>query len=380
MGEFLPCVFSSRRPQNVAQMKAHLGNDFGQVRWLVGLGQKLQYMKAGALNVVEVGDLCKVMAFGIDLANSRKKPVVLISDDIGGFFAFVGSPANWASPWHGCRLGLSDYTARILAAMRQVAAPLGGVACCPNARNQLQSPEVSYCSFFTMDFMVFDPPLSFPVDFHRDVQHKLDYHVIASALAAVGAVCRLNRFSVAAGHYAAGGGAGSRDARHKSELRACHWLQRRWGAAAFRVNSQREAQVIFRGCQLLERANMRLPALHRELLAATLPTQWSGLRDSAAIKAAIGAAARRAKSKAKAGAVCRGRSPWGKCAMTAAQRQRLHRARTALRDVVCELRLARCSTCVPRPLQAGLSSQALSMAERQEVRRSRQARRASSDR
>ena len=177
--------------------------------------------------------------------------------------------------------------------------------------------------------MVFDPPLSFPVDFHPDVQHKLDYHVIASALAAVGAVCRLNRFSVDAGHYAAGG-AGSRDARRKSDLRACRWLQRRWGAAAFRVNSQREAQVIFRGDQLLERASMRLPALHSELHAATLPTQWSGLRDSAAIKAAIGAAARRAKSKAKAGAVCRGRSPWGKCAMTAAQRQRLHRARTAL--------------------------------------------------
>ena len=380
MGEFLPCVFSSRRPQDVLQMKAHLGNDFGQVRWLVGLGEKVQYMKAGAFNVVEVGDLCKVMAFGIDLANSSKKPVVLIADDICGFFAFVGSPAKWGSPWHGCRLGLSDYTARILAAMRQVAAPLGGVACCPNARNQLQSSEVSYCSFFTMDFMVFDPPLRFPVDFHPDVQHKLDYHVIASALAVVGAVCRLNRFSVHAGHYAEGG-AGSRDARHKSDLRACRWLQRRWGAAAFRVNSRREAHVIFRACQLLERADMRLPALHRELEAASVPTQWSGTCDSTAIMAAIGAAARRAKGKAKAGAVCRGRSPWGKCAMTAAQRQRLHRARTALRDVVCELKKASGSTCDPRHLQAaGLCKRALSMAERQEVSRSRRARRASSGR
>ena len=156
------------------------------------------------------------------------------------------------------------------------------------------------------------------------------------------------------------------------------------GAAAFRLNSRREAQVIFSGCQLLERAGMRLPALHRELDAAMVPTKRSGMRDSAAIKAAIGAAigaaARRAKGKAKAGAVCRGRSPWGKCAMTAAQRQRLHRARTALRDVVCELRLASGSTCEPRPLQAGPSTRALSMAERQEVSRSRRARRASSGR
>ena len=162
MVKFLPCVFSARRPKNVARMKALFGNDFGNVRWLVGLGEKLQYMKAGALNVVEVGDLCKVMAFGIDLANSSKTPVMLISDDIRAFFAFVGSPASWTSPWHGCRLELADFTMRILAAMRQVAAPLGGVACSANARNQLLSPAVSYCHFFTMDFMVLDPPSQFP--------------------------------------------------------------------------------------------------------------------------------------------------------------------------------------------------------------------------
>ena len=363
MVEFLPCVFSSRRPQSVAQMKVHLGNDSGQVRWLVGLGEKLQYIKAGASNVEEVGDLCKVMAFGIDLANASKKPAVLISDDIRGFFAFVGSPACWTSPQHGCRLGLSDFTARILAAMRQVAAPLGGVACSPNAPHQLQAPEVSYCHFFTMDFMVFDPPLNFSVDFHLDVQHKLDYHIIASALAAVGAVCRLNRFSIDARHYTAGG-AGSGDARRKSDRRACRWLQRRWGADAFRLNPQREAQVVLHGCQLVKRAGMRLPALHRALYAATVPTK----SDSKAIRAAIGAGAakagaRRGKAKAKAkAAVGGGRSPWGKYAMTEAQRQRLHRARTALREVVRKLRGPPCK-------------RVLSAAERQEVHRARRVRR-----
>ena len=149
------------------------------------------------------------------------------------------------------------------------------------------------------------------------------------------------------------------------------------GAGAFRVNSQRQGQVIFRGCQLVERADVRLPALHRELYAATVPTQWSGMRAYAAIMAAVGAAFR-GKGKAKAGPVCRGRSPWGKCAMTAAQRQRLHRARTALREVVRELGLARGSKC--EPLQAGPSKRALSMAERQEVSRACRARRASAGR
>jgi len=189
-------------------MKDHIGNDAGKVRWLVGLGEKVQYMKAGASHVVEIGDLCNVMAFGIDLANTSQTPVVLLSDDIRGFFAFVGSPAKWTSPWHGSRLKISDFTRRILARMRQVAAPLGGVACCSNARSQLQAPEVSYNHFFTMDFMVLDPPINFLVDFHPDVQHKLDYNIIASALAAVGAVCRLNRFSIDAHHNTAGGGGG----------------------------------------------------------------------------------------------------------------------------------------------------------------------------
>ena len=296
MVEFLPCVFSSRRPHSVGPMKVHLGNASGKTRWLVGTGERAQYMKAGALNVMEIGDLCNVMAFGIDLANTKKTPDVLNSDDIRDFFAFVGSPAKWTSPWHGCKLGLSDFATRVLAAMRQVAAPLGGVACTANAAVQLQAPEMSYHHFFTMDFMVFDPPINFPVAFHSDAQHKLDYHIIASALAAVGAVCRLNRFSIDARHHNAGG-AGSGDARRGSDFRACRWLQRRWGADAICLYAQRAAQVVLRGRQLVQRACVRLPALHQDLYAATVPTKCPGMNFKA-----IGAGARRAKAKAKAGA------------------------------------------------------------------------------
>ena len=153
---------------------------------------------------------------------------------------------------------------------------------------------MSYCHFFTMDSMVLDPPLNFPIDFHPDIQHKLDYHIIAAALAAVGAVCRLNRFSVVARHYTAGG-AGRGDARRKSEHRACRWLQRRWGIKAIRLNSKREAQIILRGPQLLERAAMR--ELHTELYAATAPMKRSAKEIHAAL-AAGGASTSRGKAKA----------------------------------------------------------------------------------
>ena len=358
---FLLCVFSSRRPQNVARMKGHIGNDAGKVRWLVGTGEKMKYMKAGASNVVEVGDLYQVMAFGINLANTSHTPVVLISDDIRGFYAFVGSPATWTSPWHGAQLAVGDFTRRILAAMRQVEAPLGGVACSSNARMQLQAPEVSYHHFFTMDFMVMDPPINFPVDFHPDVQHKLDYHIIASALAAVGAVCRLNRFSIDAPHNTAGG-AGNGAARLESDRRACRWLQRRWGRDAFRRNAARDGQVVLRGCQLVGRADGRLPALHNMLYAASVPTKRPGI-DSSGVRAAVGA-----------GAPGRpGRQSSGRFAMTAAQRQRLRRARAALKEVVHETRMALDgeSAAVGASQQSSKSSRALSANERQEVCRAR---------
>ena len=287
MVEFLPCVFSSGRPWSVARVNGHIRQEPVNVRWLVGHGEQVQYMKSGASRVLEVGDLCKVMAYSIRLANTTKTPVVLISDDIRGFFAFVGPPSNWTSRLHGCRLGLSDFTGRILAAMRQVAAPVGGVACSADARTQLEAPAWSYHHFFTMDFMVLDPPLNFPVEFHPDVQHKLDYNIIASALAAIGAVCRMNRFAVDAPHYTAGG-AGPGDARRKSDHRACRWLQRRWGTKAIHLNPKREAQIILRGHQLLERGAMRLPELHTELYAATVPTKLSA-KDTKVALAAGGA-------------------------------------------------------------------------------------------
>ena len=234
MNQFTPFVFSTGRARNVAKVNAHAGAEAANLRWLVGFGEKTEYTRAGAAQVQEVGNLCCVMAFGIEHANKTKKPVVLLSDDVRGFFALVGPPSRWTCQ-NGRRLALSDFTARILASMRQVAAPLGGVTCTADPRVQLAAPWVSYSHFFTMDFMVMDPPINFPVETHTDVQHKLDYGIIAAALAAVGAVCRLNRFSVDAPHFTTGG-AGKLATRRESDKRTCSWLIRRWGPKAFRLN------------------------------------------------------------------------------------------------------------------------------------------------
>ena len=69
--------------------------------------------------------------------------------------------------------------------------------------------------------------------------------------------------------------------------------------------------------------------------------------------------------KAKA---AKGRSPLGTFALTVVQRQRLHRARKALRELVCELRgtdveVEACPPC----------KRVLSVAERQQIHRARRA-------
>ena len=81
----------------------------------------------------------------------------------------------------------------------------------------LVAPEVSYSHFFTMDFMVLDPPINFLVDFCTAVHTKMDCNVIAAALAAVGAVCRMNRFCVDARHHTRGGAGRGAERRKQDE-------------------------------------------------------------------------------------------------------------------------------------------------------------------
>ena len=54
-------------------------------------------------------------------------------------------------------MALQEFAERTLAAMRQVAAPVGGVSSIADPRIQLEAPGLSYHHFFTMDFMILDP-------------------------------------------------------------------------------------------------------------------------------------------------------------------------------------------------------------------------------
>ena len=66
-------------------------------------------------------------------------------------------------------------------------------------------PAMSYHHFVNLDFLVFDPPFRFVLHCDARVNVKVDYHLSASVLAAVGAVCRLNHLCINAPRYKPGG-------------------------------------------------------------------------------------------------------------------------------------------------------------------------------
>ena len=359
MSSLIFVVFSSKRPARVPAVRLLVGETaFREVRWWVGTGDAASYRRAGALHVRESGDLCATMAFGIRTANTTEQPVVRMADDLRVLFCALGLPAHVDQPVRAA-----------VGAARLRRAHLGGHApgCCPSGGRlaDCRSPDSAGGAGAQLPSFLHDglhdsgPPLNFPIEFHDDVKMKCDYNVIASTLAAVGAVCRLNRFTVDAPHYRVGGASTAAD-RWSSDRKAARWLIRRFGAGVFRLNPRRgggTTQVLFSGLTLLTRSALggSVAELHTALSAAMEPTKLTRAQAQAAIGARLQLTPTQikrsralkpslTKSRARRGACVRGvkraagRKPHGSRAMTMAERQRIARARKALCAKVRELR------------------------------------------
>lgn len=347
---------------------------FKKMHWLVAHGERSVYLEVGAHRVQETGDLCHTVQHAIDMANAKKKPLTFMSDDVRGFFCKQGNGKSWPN-WRGRQLAFGSFAFRILQAMRQVGTPMGGVYQMASPRVQLSMPNVSYHHFCNLDFLVMDPP--FPLELYHDarVNMKVDYHLTASVLAAFGAICRMNRLSIDAPHYQAGG-AGSLKEREKGDAAAAKWLQTYWAPSKsggrgsetiFSPNTKRSGncQVLMHCKPLLRRCDSRLEQLHKNLLQASWSTRMSS-EDVKRVstgwkkkKLAIGSGRKRKTTKKwriykrsergtamqgptrKAGRIANGKS---KSSMK--DRQALSRARQDLREVVLELRRKRIQ-CLP---------------------------------
>ena len=369
MTQFIHAAFSKSRADAVERMQELVGDAvFKKTHWFVADGERSAYLDAGAFFVQETGDLCHTVQHAIDMANTKKKPLALMSDDVRGFFCKQGDPAAWPS-WRGRQLAIGNFASQILQAMRQVGTPLGGVYHMAAARTQLLMPTVSYHHFCNLDFLVLDPP--FPLQLHCDarVNVKVDYHLTASALAAFGAICRVNRLSIDAPHYRTGG-AGTMKERKKSDKAAAKWLMKHWAPSkfkkvVFRQNLQRSGnwQVSMCGTPLLRQCDSRLEELHRALHKAGVSSKMCKKDVKRAIKRCKVATSRKKKLAIGSGRTKKkdwhtykrlergtsttgpirraGRLAAGKASLTMKTRQALSRARRELRKVVLELRRKR---------------------------------------
>ena len=361
MGKFAHVVFSKGRPEVVQRIRQLVGESvFKELRWFVANGDSKMYQEAGAISVKETGDLCHTVQQAVDLANDLKRPVTFMADDVRGFYVKMGAPRTWPSN-QGQTRTLVQFASRILEAMRQVGAPLGGVYHMSSARTQLLMPYASYHHFCILDFLVFDPPFPLKLICEPQVNCKVDYHLTASTLAAFGAVCRVNHLSIDAPHYQKGG-CGTAPQRRKADEAAAKWLQRHWtsqsGEPVFVSNKRRagNSQVLMcgRGRCLLDQCDPRLEYLHKRLWQAIGPFKFT----RAAITKLLAVGSKARSSKARVGSSRElskkrrtrgtttsgprrgaGRLMHGSRPLPMAARQQLSRARAALRKVVLEIRV-----------------------------------------
>ena len=135
-------------------------------------------------------------------------------------------------------------------------------------------PAMSYHHFVNLDFLVFDPPFRFVLHCDARVNVKVDCHLSASVLAAVGAVCRLNQLCINA-PLCKPGGAGTMQQRRKADAEAVRWLQAHWTSTVgkeqvFRGNTMRRGtcQVVMNGTPLLDLCDSRLREAHKQVHCA----------------------------------------------------------------------------------------------------------------
>jgi len=165
-------VISARRPGAVARMKKHLA-DLGPVTWYVAKGDAKDYLTAGAVNVVESGDLCTSRNAALGDAWLNGADCVQLSDDLKGLRWAFGKTTNETLP-----ISLRAAVAHLRHACTQHGAFLAGAM--PTANAFYAAPaQVQLSHFIVGDLLYvrhgtplrFDTTLTLKEDYDYTLQH-----------------------------------------------------------------------------------------------------------------------------------------------------------------------------------------------------------------
>ena len=272
--DFLWVVFSGKRPQPERHVRIISGfvkeSNFPHVQWNVAVGDYPRYKDANACFVRETGSSADSVNAAIALANRRKKPVVIMADDVSGIYALDCKADSWRNT-NGIYTTALSAANRVLSSMRSVGAKVGGVSPHMYQYMCLQQPVHSLTAFVVADFFVVDPPMV--VEWTSECWPKEDYQFSADVMCRYGMLLRENKLCVAAEHHRAGGD-GSGPERILADREAAMVLQTLY-AGVFKKGKRAEQLSLVNGTKITVLVDEKVTACVERLQAALASTRMS---------------------------------------------------------------------------------------------------------
>lgn len=225
-------IISARRPKNVPKMHAYTGDG---VTWYVAQGDTGAYRAAGAVNIVEAGDLIAARNAALVAAFDAGVNCVQLSDDLGGI-CIVNEDKSTDD------ITLDEAIGFLQKATEVMGVRLAGVAPVANTFYIDPAKPIRDRHFILGDFMLIAP--SEP-RFDEQLRLKEDYDFTAQHIQRYGGVARCDVVMAKFAHRSNSGGAVSYRTP-ELEQAAIDRLTSKWGDAIV-PNPRRPNEILFRG-------------------------------------------------------------------------------------------------------------------------------------
>lgn len=172
LGDVFLTIISHKRPDNVKRMTELVG----PATWCVGDDEGADYADAGAVSVVETGNLCRSRNAAIDMAqehDAHAMPCVELSDDLTKVQIALWSIEKNKIVAQDCSFLIA--LGRVLDGMLQTGAQLAGVAPTANPFYANVEKPVHPSAFIVGDFIVIGPDTKLRFDEKMTLKEDYDY-------------------------------------------------------------------------------------------------------------------------------------------------------------------------------------------------------------
>lgn len=230
-------IISARRPKSVMKMQDFAPN----ATWFVALGEAQDYIKEGAVNVIEAGSLIEARNKALEHAFEQNKSCVQLSDDLTKLF-IVNDDLSLE------QISVEDAVKLMKTICDSTGFKLAGVAPVPNTFYYDPKKPVKTHHFIVGDFIYIQP--SKP-RFDNDLLLKEDYDFTAQHIHNYGGVARCDFIFAHFKHRTNAGGVVAYRTP-EIEQQSIALLKSKWGDA-IKDNPRRPNEILFRG-QKVKRA------------------------------------------------------------------------------------------------------------------------------